>query len=162
MQLPPANPEQEARGFLAELHFFKLASAMRRKPRGMVRVEQASSLLDARGIDGFVFHYRCTSQSDVRRIPIQLKTGSRHDHYFVAGNGLHVPIVPINLGITEHQVFHHIRRLLDYYEMSPVEYEPKLLDLEMREPRTSEARYVTLIDACREKYSAPGGAPAFA
>lgn len=152
------TPEQEARGFLAESRFFSYVNYTRHPfVRGFVRVEQGSALLDARGIDGFVYHYRRGHSTTPKRIPIQLKTGFVYggDGYHTTRNDLRVPIIPINVDMRPGSMLDRIRRLLDAFDASPKEYETKLCAMERWQPSSVEIELAQLIEQSRSRFKAP-------
>lgn len=152
------TPEQEARGFLAESRFFTYVNYTRHPfVRGFVRVEQASALMDARGIDGFVHHYRRGTSSTPKRIPIQLKTGFAYgsDGCHTTRNDLRVPIIPISVDMRPQSMLDQIRRLLDAFDASPKEYEVKLCAIEHWQPSCVELQLADLIERSRERFKAP-------
>ena len=102
------------RGFLAESRFIYLANVPPdprcRPPRGYVRLEQAPPIMDVRGIDGFVVHYRLSTTTAPRRIPIQLKNGG--EPWVASASthcGMEIPILHTSTDITQFNVLDRIR-----------------------------------------------------
>ena len=154
---PITTPEQEARGFLAESRFFSYVNHVRYHLRGFARVEQGSALLDARGIDGFVFHYRRGTSAEPNRLPIQLKTKFTYEdaRYHTTKNGIRVPILVINVAMKPQKMLDRVRQALDAFDASPREYEDQLRALEIMEPTRTELDLVQLIELSRSRNPAP-------
>ncbi len=158
MYVTPATAEQEARGLLAESRFFFFVNLVPRPyVRGFLRVEQASPLLDVRGIDGFVYHHRRVSAATPKRIPFQLKTGFRPEQcpYHTTRNNLAVPIIPISVQMTQDKMLKRIRQLLDAFDATPCDYESKLREIESWTTNETEMKVVAIIEAARVLCTAP-------
>ena len=156
------------RGFLAESRFIYLANVPPdprcRPPRGYVRLEQAPPIMDVRGIDGFVVHYRLSTTTAPRRIPIQLKNGG--EPWVASASthcGMEIPILHTSTDITQFNVLDRIRQLLDYHERYKRVYdEVRLQTIERNTPTSGELEVVDLIERSRAAFSyrPPGQPPA--
>lgn len=150
---------QRERGFRAESRFIYLANQppARRSyaPRGFVRIEHAPPIMDVRGVDAFVIHYRGGHSTAHKRIPIQLKHGpNARTSYYTTHCGMNIPVVATSLDITQGNVFERIRMLLDYHELYARHYdERKLHALEHNAPTHGELEVVDLIRRSRAAFA---------
>ena len=148
-----------ARGYFSESRFFYLANQppapRSRAPRGFVRLEQAPPIMDVRGVDGFVVHYRGTYVTSPLKIPIQLKHGPEsRSSYHQTRCGMLIPVIGTRPDMTQGNVFERIRLLLDAHERTPRFYSPqKLYEIEHNRPTNAERAVMELIEQSRNAFS---------
>jgi hypothetical protein len=150
---------QRARGFLSESKFFYLANqlpaARTRAPRGYVRMEQATPIMDVRGIDGFVVHYRGSNATAPRRIPVNFKCGAdARTSYVTTHCGMQIPVLGARIDMTQGHVFEQIRLLLDAHDRRPRVYdENRLRALGENKPTNGEREVVDLVERSRAAFN---------
>ncbi len=149
------TPEQEKNGYTAESRFFKLINSFPDKPAGFLSVTQASALLDARGIDGFIVGHRGRANI-ATRIPIQLKTARwQVENYRPPPHLCDVPIqmILIHVDMYAHIMMRKVGSILADPDVLWYDFEPHIQRIESQPTTPKERGRIKIIEQRRARYA---------